>query len=79
MSPHAAEKEDAGRKYKKRDGTEESSARNLQSQVSQAKIPYKDDPSKRSIVYIVGRASVLSYDLGPPHPLSCKDDPVKGV
>jgi hypothetical protein len=56
MTPHAAEKEDAeaGRNYKKSDGTEESSARNLQSKVSQAKITYKDDP--------VNLSSVLSYD-----------------
>jgi hypothetical protein len=39
MTPHAAEKEDAGRKYKKREGMDESSLLDLKSKVSQAKIP----------------------------------------
>jgi hypothetical protein len=38
MTPHAAEKEDAGRKYKKRDGTEEYSAEDLKSKVSQDRL-----------------------------------------
>jgi hypothetical protein len=40
MTPHAAEKEDAeaGRKYKKRDGTEEYSAGDLKSKVSQDRL-----------------------------------------